>query len=283
MTDPIPFSATLLRSKGRNGLGLENQDEHAILWRLQNCHRKDGFGFYQSAVLVAVLRFYLRLNKECQGQMNEELERLDEDHDQSEQSDGNQSQLIEIYKLQAQLANSVSNRRSVIHKFYMLLMSGLTLIIPAFFKLPTEIRNLISIEFLILGLPLLGITLSVTWFILISSNLRQSIIKYEALKKLEDKLEYQFFKDEWKYLEKYQKGKTYWDTSYVEFFIPVLFFFIFTLLLHVATGNFPGGPYAKLHYYPGILTGVFSVTGIRSWQIDREIRGMRRWTERTVS
>ena len=55
------------------------------------------------------------------------------------------------------------------------------------------------------------------------------------------------------------------------------------MLLHVATGNFPGGPYAKLHYYPGILTGVFSVTGIRSWQIDREIRGMRRWTERTVS
>ena len=215
--------------------------------------------------------------------MSEELEQLDEVHDQSEESDGNQSQLIEIYKTQTQLANSVSNRRSAIHKFYMLLMSGLTLIIPAFFKLPTEIRNLISIEFLILGLPLLGITLSVTWFILISSNLRQSIIKYEALKKLEEKLEYQFFKDEWKYLEKYRNGKAYWDTSYVEIFIPVFFFIIFTLLLHVATGNFPGAPYAKLHYYPGILIGVFSFTGFRSWQIDREIRGMRRWTDRTVS
>ena len=117
---------------------------------------------------------------------------------------------------------------------------------------------------------------------MISSNLRQSIIKYEALKKLEDKLEYQFFKDEWKYLEKYQKGKAYWDTSYVEIFIPVLFFIIFTLLLHVATGKFPNEPYAKLHYYPGMITGLFSVTGIRSWQIDREIRGMRRWTDRTV-
>ena len=141
--------------------------------------------------------------------MNEDLEQSDENQDQSEQSEGNQSQLIEIYKLQAQLANSVSNRRSTIHKFYMLLMSGLTLIIPAFFKLPTEIRDLISIEFLILGLPLLGITLSVAWFILISSNLRQNIIKYEALKKLEKKLEYQFFKDEWKYLKKYRNRKTY--------------------------------------------------------------------------
>ena len=214
--------------------------------------------------------------------MNEKLEQSDENQDQSEQADGNQDQLIEIYKLQAQLANSISTRRITINRFYVLLMSGLVLIFPAFFKLPTEIRNLISIEFLILGLPLLGITLSVAWFILISSNLRQSIIKYEALKKLEDKLEYQFFKDEWEYLEKYQKGKAYWDTPYVEIFIPVLFFIIFTLLLDVATGNFPGEPYAKLHYYPGIIIGVFSVTGIRSWQIDREIRGMRRWTDRTA-
>ena len=221
------------------------------------------------------------------GQMNEEPRQSSGNQDQVneelEQSESSKDQLIEIYKLQSQLAISISNRRTTIHKFYMLLMSGLTLIFPAFFKLPTEIRNLISIEFLILGLPLLGITLSVTWFIFISSNLRQSIIKYEALKKLEDKLEYQFFKDEWKYLEKYQKGKAYWETSYVEIFIPVLFFIIFTLLLHVATGNFPNAPYAKLHYYPGILTGVFSFTGIRSWQIDREIRGMRRWTDGTVS
>lgn len=215
--------------------------------------------------------------------MNEELELSDEKQDQLLDQVGEiPNQLIEIYKLQAQLANSVSNRRSIIHKFYMLVMSGLTLIFPAFFKLPAEIRDLVSIEFLILGLPLLGITLSVTWFILVSSNLRQSIIKYEALKTLEDKLEYQFFKDEWKYLEKYQKSKAYWDTSYVEIFIPVLFFIIFTLLLHVATGNFPNAPYAKLHYYPGILTGIFSFTGIRSWQIDREIRGLRRWKDRTI-
>ena len=211
--------------------------------------------------------------------MNEELEQLDEDQDPSEQSNGNQSQLIEIYKIQSQLANSVSTRRSTIHKFYMLLMSGLMLIIPAFFKLPTEIQNLISIEILILGLPLLGITLSATWFLLISSNLRQSIIKYEALKKLEDKLEYQFFQAEWKYLENYGKSKTYWDTSYVEIFIPVLFFSIFTMLLTVATDNFPDKPYARLHYYPGCLIGIFSVTGIQAWMVDRKVRGMEKWKD----
>ncbi len=56
--------------------------------------------------------------------MNEELE----------QSDGNQGQLIEIYKLQAQLANSISGRRITINRFYIVVMSGLVLIFPAFYK-----------------------------------------------------------------------------------------------------------------------------------------------------
>ena len=55
------------------------------------------------------------------------------------QSNGNQGQLIEIYKLQAQLSNSISNRRITINRFYMLVMSGLVLIFPAYFKLPAEI------------------------------------------------------------------------------------------------------------------------------------------------
>ena len=142
--------------------------------------------------------------------MNEELEQSDENQDQANekpgQSNGNQDRLIEIYKLQAQLANSISNRRITINRFYMLVMSGLVLIFPAYFKLPAEIQDLVSIEFLIVGIALLGITLSLAWFILINSNLRQSMLKYEALKRLENKLEYQFFKDEWEFLEKIWNG-----------------------------------------------------------------------------
>ena len=80
--------------------------------------------------------------------MNEDIEQSNEKQDQLEQSNGNQDQLIEIYKLQSQLASSISNRRITIHKFYLLLMSGLALIFPAIFKLPEEIRDLVSIEFL---------------------------------------------------------------------------------------------------------------------------------------
>ena len=138
--------------------------------------------------------------------MNEELDQSDENQEPLEQSEGSQDQLIEIYRLQAQLADNISNRRTTIHKFYLLLMSGLALIFPTFFKLPTEIRSQVSIEFLIVGMALLGIPLSVVWFILINSNLRQSMVKYEALKRLEDKLDYQFFRDEWAFLERYGKS-----------------------------------------------------------------------------
>ena len=198
------------------------------------------------------------------------------------QTKTNQDQLLEIYKLHAQLASSISSRRITINRFYILVMSGLALMFPAFFKLPIEVQRVVSSEYLIIGLPLLGITLSLAWFLLVNSNLRLSTIKYEALKNLEDKLEYQFFKDERRLLDKYGKNKTYGETSYFEMVMPFLFFIIFTMLLHLASANFPDKPYSKLTYYPGFVTGAFSFEGLRSWQIDREVRGMRRWTDAKI-
>ena len=214
--------------------------------------------------------------------MNEELEQSDPSQDQSneelKQSDGNQDQLIEIYKLQAQLANSISNRRTTIHRFYILVMSGLALIFPAFFKLPDEIQKSMPIELLLLGLALLGIVLSLTWFILINSNLRLSMLKYEALKRLEDKLDYQFFKDEWEFLEKYGRGRTYWEISYIEIIIPIPFFLIFALLLSFISISSPDKIYTYLNYIPLIIIGYFCRSVLVSWQIDREIRGQKKWT-----
>ena len=219
--------------------------------------------------------------------MDEELEQSDENQDpvneKPGQSNGNQDRLIEIYKLQAQLADNISNRRISIHKFYLLLMSGLVLIFPAFFKLPTEVWKQVSVEFLMIGIGVLGIFLCVSWFILISSNLRLIMLKYEALKKLENKLEYKFFKKEWKFLGKYGRGKTYWEISYIEMFIPILFFLIFTLLLNGVSVNSPDKFYFRLlTYCPTIIGGVFGGYGLSSWQIDRSIRGLERWTDKKI-
>ena len=110
--------------------------------------------------------------------MNEELEQSNVNQEQLlEGLEVNQDQLIEIYKLHTQLANHIINRRMTINRFYMLLMSGLALIFPAFSKLPAEIQELISTEYLILGVPLLGVVLSLTWFASINSNLRTGCYK----------------------------------------------------------------------------------------------------------
>ena len=217
--------------------------------------------------------------------MNEEQEQSDENQEQLlEQLDVNQERLIEIYKLQSQLADNISNRRTSIHKFYLLLMSGLALIFPTFFKLPTEIRSQVSIEFLVVGMALLGIPLTIVWFILINSNLRQSMVKYEALKRLEDKLDYQFFRDEWTFLERYGKSKAYWEITYIEIFIPILFFLIFTFLLNAASVNYPDNIYfALISLSPSIITGYFCAVVLGLWQIDKDIRGVERWTKGKTS
>ena len=214
--------------------------------------------------------------------MAEELEQSNENQEQLEQSNGNQDQLIEIYKLQSQLADSISNRRFTINRFYILIMAGLFLVFPAFFKFPDEIRNLLPIGYLVAGVAFLGITLSVAWFISINSNLRLGMIKYEALKNLESELDYQFFNDEWNFLERYGKHRTYWEVSYIEIFMPILFFFIFSISLNVISVSSPGKFYFIFTTFPAFLAGLFSTVALYSWQIDQEIRGLERWTNKKI-
>ena len=190
--------------------------------------------------------------------MNDELEQSDENQDQLEQSSENQDQLLEIYKLQSQLADSISNRRVTINRFYVLIMAGLFLVFPAFFKLPDEIRNLMPISYLVAGVAFLGIGLSVAWFISINSNLRRGMVKSETLKNLEDELDYQFFQEEGKFLEKYMGHRTYWEVSYIEVFIPVLFFLIFAIALNLVSVSSPGKFYFVFTTVPAFIAGFLS-------------------------
>ena len=70
--------------------------------------------------------------------------------------DGKQDRLIEIYKLQAQLANNISNRRTTTNRFYLLVMSGLTVIFSALLrnleKLPQALVDIVSVEWMIVSL-----------------------------------------------------------------------------------------------------------------------------------
>ena len=145
-------------------------------------------------------------------------------------------QLLEIYKLHTQIANSVSTRRITINRFYQVILSGLTLISFALLQrktsvIPEELSidaiNQYQLDFIIeqfaVFLGVIGSSLSGIWSITIDTYLRVNSRKYEVLKKLETKLEYQFFTQEWELLGEKEKHQTYRQLALNETCVPVVF------------------------------------------------------------
>ena len=181
--------------------------------------------------------------------------------DKHEALDGKQDRLIEIYKLQVQLVNNISNRRTTTNRFYLLVMSALTVIFSALLrnldKLPKELVDIVSVEWIIVSLGVLGITLSWIWCLSINAYLRVNSRKYKALNKLEDALEYQFFKSESEFLGNIEKGTTYWQRSLIELTTPGLFFLFFSGLMWLGLRNLPQENFALFMFYPVFLLYFF--------------------------
>ena len=135
-------------------------------------------------------------------------------------------ELLEIYKLHAELADSVSRQRSTANRFYMLVLSGLAVLFSAFLQR----KNGVPLEWLMVGFGLFGILLAGAWYIVIRSYRQLNSGKFKALHELEEKLAYPFFKREWNLLEEGKELKTYWRLTVVETFVPVIFFICFLAL-----------------------------------------------------
>ena len=136
-------------------------------------------------------------------------------------------ELLEIYKLHAELADSVSRQRSTANRFYMLVLSGLAVLFSAFLRR----ENGVPLGWLMVGFGLFGMLLAVAWYIVIRSYRQLNSGKFKALHELEEKLAYPFFRREWDLLDEGRELKTYWRLTVVETFVPTIFFLCFTALL----------------------------------------------------
>ena len=136
-------------------------------------------------------------------------------------------ELLEIYKLHAGLADSVSKQRSTTNRFYLLLISGLSVLFSGILR----IENGVSLFCLMIGFGLLGALLAAAWYIHIRSYRQLNSGKFKQLLELEEKLAYPFFTREWELLEEGENPKKYWRLTVVETFVPSIFFIIFTGLL----------------------------------------------------
>ena len=136
-------------------------------------------------------------------------------------------ELIEIYKLHAELADNVSNRRATANRFYLLVRSGLSLLFSAFLQR----EDWVSLDVLMVVCGLFGILWTAAWYVVIRSYRQLNTGKFKALHELEEKLAYPFFKREWELLTEGAERKNYWKLSVVETFVPVIFLIGFSALL----------------------------------------------------
>ena len=138
-------------------------------------------------------------------------------------------ELLEIYKLHAELADSVSRQRGTTNRFYLLLMSGLFVLFPALLRF----KNGVPLGVLMIGFGLLGTLLAVAWYIHIRSYRQLNTGKFKPLHELEEKLAYPFFKREWELLEEGENPNKYWRLTVVETIVPIIFFVLFIIVLAI--------------------------------------------------
>lgn len=141
-------------------------------------------------------------------------------------------ELLEIYKLHAELADRVSQRRAGANKLYVTLLTGTLVLMAAVLRYGT---GTVPAWIVLSAFAVVGMLLSSSWFIVVRSYRQLNSGKFAALLELEEKLSYPFFTREWELLEEGKNKSRYWKLTVVETFLPVGFFVLSLLLILVGT------------------------------------------------
>ena len=184
-----------------------------------------------TSVPKAKQNYWWGRNKPDMDTQQEELEM------EKEPSEAEKNRFIEIYKLHAQLASDLSNRLTATNRLYPAIMSGLLVIYftflqhkGAFFADKAMNTWIVGISTIVIGN--LGAIFFLVWLVSIESYLERISEKYEILKKLESKFDFQFFRQEWELLGKKRKKTSYEQLSQFEFGLSFAFLVIFLLLTY---------------------------------------------------
>ena len=139
-------------------------------------------------------------------------------------TDPRQTEILEIYKLHAELADRVSQRREGANRLYVSLLVGLMVFLGAVLRFGA---GGVPVGMILLVAGVMGSLLSVSWFVVIRSYRQLNSGKFKALHELEEKLAYPFFKREWELLAQGKEISRYWKLTNVEVGLPCIFFLLF--------------------------------------------------------
>lgn len=142
--------------------------------------------------------------------------------------DKQRNELLEIYRLHAELADRVSQRREGANRLYVSLLLALVVLLAALFRfgkgdVPGDIVGAI--------VGIVGVALSVSWLLVIRSYRQLNTGKLKTLQELETQLEYPFFKREWQVLGEGEDRRRYWRLTQTEAVLPWTFFVLFLCVL----------------------------------------------------
>ena len=140
---------------------------------------------------------------------------------------GGSKELLEIYKLHAELADRVSQRRLATNRLYVSLMVGLLLFCGALLRIDGEAAYVGPVLSLV---GAVGVLLSGSWRWTIRSYQQLNSGKFKALLDLEESLSFRFFKQEWEHLGKGEKTDRYRRLSGVERSVPWTFLVVALVL-----------------------------------------------------
>ena len=141
---------------------------------------------------------------------------------------------MEIYKLHVELADRVSQRRLGTNRIYAGLLVGVMLFLGALLKIGGNTSH-DGMVFCVIGL--VGALLAVSWDRVIRSYEQLNTGKFEALRELEEKLDYRFFEREWHFLghskdtDQGNEAGKYLRLSRIERSAPWLFFGLYVAVL----------------------------------------------------
>ena len=149
--------------------------------------------------------------------------------------DEKRQELLEIYKLHAELADRVSQRREGANRLYVSLLIGLVLFAAALLRFGTDG---ISPDTVLFWAGVLGAVLAISWYVVIRSYRQLNTGKFNALQDLERHLEYPFFTKEWELLGEGKKRSRYWRLTVVETALPSALFLLFVgLAIYACLGQ----------------------------------------------
>ena len=130
------------------------------------------------------------------------------------------AQLLELYKLHAELADRVSQRREAANRLYVSVLSGMVAFLTVSIRIGVE--GLPS-DIVLFSSGIFGSLLSVSWCAVIRSYRQLNSGKFATLQELEKRLAFPFFTKEWERLKK----KGYRRLTVVETVLPYTFLALF--------------------------------------------------------